>query len=230
VPNNRRLLASATLLPLLAMLAGCVGSSVSTPLSPGSSGSGASPAPSASSSGASPNPSVSAPVTATWTFGGTTANLVAVSGQTPALVTLSPYQGIAHTIQFGAVTLGSGTITVTDALNNGADVTPSTLPADNATAGATPISYVSFYNGTLATIGFGANTPTIHITDTAGFGTAITCELDVYSNNGGSSPRWGSTGAIGTIAGTSVTINSTAAVGGLVEFQPGQQVTAIACK
>jgi len=215
------------------MLAGCVGSSGGTRVIPNSAGGGASPSPSASSSSASPSPSVSGPVAATWTLGGATANLVAVTGQTPAPVTLSAYHGITHSIQFGAVTSGSGTITVTDAVNpsSGGDITPSTLPVDNATAGATPISYASFYNGTLATIAFGTNTPTITITDAAGFGTGkTTCELDVYSNNGGSSATWNSVGATGTINGTSVTINSVAAVGGNVEFQPGQQITAIACK
>jgi len=237
VSNNRRLLASATVLPLLAMLAGCVGSSVSTPLTPGSSGSGATPTPAASTSAASPNPSptasLTAPVLATWTFGGSTADLVAASGATPALVTLPVYQGITSTIQFGTVASGSGTINVSDATNpsSGGDITPVTLPADNATTGAQAIAYVSFYNGTLADISFGASTPAITITNAAGFGTATTCELDAYSNGSGSSLAWTTTGATGTIAGNNVTINAaTLSAGNTVDLVPGQTITAIACK
>ena len=173
----------------------------------------------------------SSPVAATWTFTGSTANLAATNGQTPALVSLAAYKNITTTIQFGVVTAGSGTINVSDATNAGGDVAPNTLPADNATTGYTPIIYVSFYNAGTATISFGSNTPQISVTDSSGFGSATTCELDVYSTpNGGGSIAWQSIPASGTISGSSVTIATVSIAPETIDFKPGQQIVAVACK
>ncbi|TAM88825.1 hypothetical protein EPN42_08610 [bacterium] len=223
--NRLFFLAGGSLL-LAAAVAACGGGSSSSPSIPP----GATPAPTSSPT-TSPNPTASpssAPA-ATWTFAGSTATLTGTAGQTPALVSLAAYHNISATIQFGTDSAGSGTLNVSDALNNGTDVTPSTLPQDTATAGTTPLIYVSVYNGSTTTVSFGSNSPKVTVTDSAGFGSATTCELDVYAKNGGSSPTWNSIGASGAISGTTVTLNPVA-ISGTVDFQPGQQIIAIACK
>jgi len=151
------------------------------------------------------------------------------AGTTPALVSLSAYNSISLSAQFAAPNI-SGSLAFSDALNNG-DVTPNTLPADNATAGFTPIVYLSIYNGSTATVSFGTAFPHLSLTDLNGFGGATVCEFDVYSSNGGNSGLvWHSIGQFGTTSGTSVTIGpGTLPPGNSVDFQPGQQVTAVAC-
>jgi hypothetical protein len=135
------------------------------------------------------------------------------------------YNNISATLQFGAANTANIATVVSDAVNNG-DVSPNTLAADNATSGATPYLYLSFYNGSGTTVSFGSGTPAIQLTDTAGFGTTSTCELDDYTNN-----AWSSTGATGAISGTGVTIASaTLANSGTFQFVPGQTIAAIACK
>ncbi len=175
----------------------------------------------------SPTSSPSSAPAATWTFSGSTATLSATSGQT-ASVNLPAYQSITFAAQFGAAT-STGSLSLSDALNNG-DVTPNTLPADNATTGALPLIYVSFYNASTTTVGFGSQTPAITVTDTSGFGTATACELDVYVKNGGSTLTWNAVATGGTISGTTATIPSVALSGGMtVDFQSGQQIVAVAC-
>lgn len=177
---------------------------------------------------ATPTPT-SSPVAPTWTFSGSTTTMTATNGQAPALVSLSSYQNLAFTAQFATVVSGSGTIAVSDAINNGSDITPNTLPADNATTG-TPMLYLSFYNGGSADISFGQNLPTLTMTDSAGYGTKTTCSFDVYSKNGGASPTWNAI-LNGNIAGNTVTIGpGTLPAGNTVDFKPGQQVVAISCK
>jgi hypothetical protein len=84
-------------------------------------------------------------------------------------VTLTAYDNIAAALQFGAANTASVTVSISDALSNG-DISPNTLPADNATSGVAPFLYLSFYNGTSTTVTFGSSTPAIQLTDTAGFG------------------------------------------------------------
>ncbi len=175
----------------------------------------------------------SSPVKAvqTWAFGGSSGTLTATAGQTPAAVNLSAYGNISASVQFGQVVSGSGTITLSDALNNG-DVSPA-LPADNATAGFSPVVYFSAYNSGPSTISFGANTPQFTLTKTTGFGGATTCEFDVYGEQGNNGGRaWFSPqSATGTISGNTVTVNSVALPpGNTVDFSPGQQIVAISCK
>jgi hypothetical protein len=176
--------------------------------------------------GGKSNPAVSpTPVPLTWTFGGSAGDLVPTSVSTPAPVTLAAYNAVAATLQFNAANTASVTISVADARNNG-DISPNTLPVDNATSGTTPFLYLSFYNGTSMPATFGSVTPSIQLTDTAGFGTASACELDAYTNN-----TWSSSGAAGAISGTGVTINSAViANNGTFQFLPGQTIMAIACK
>lgn len=146
---------------------------------------------------------------------------------------MSAYQNISGTIQFGQDTSGSGTASVSDALNKG-DVSPNTLPADNATTGYTPVIYVSFYNSGSTDIVFGTTTPTINITDSAGFNGASTCELDVYGQQGSNNNpfTWFSSGATGSISGNTATINPfNMGAGNTIDFKAGsQQIVAIACK
>ncbi|HVA36656.1 MAG TPA: hypothetical protein VNJ51_03505 [Candidatus Dormibacteraeota bacterium] len=119
---------------------------------------------------------------------------------------------------------------MSDAVYSG-DISPATLPTDNATAGYTPLIYVSFYNGSTTTLTFGSTTPTVSVTDSAGFGGATTCELDVYSKNGGSALAWNAIGASGSVSGNAVTIGPVSlGAGSTVDFKPGQQILAIACK
>jgi hypothetical protein len=168
-----------------------------------------------------------------WSLNGSSANLVANVGQMPSPVSLAAYQGISAQIQFGLVTSGSGTITVSDALNNG-DVSPNTLPTDvNASTGYTGLLYIAFYNANATAINFGSSTPTIVVTDSAGFGTKTTCGLDIYSTVGNSANlTWNPSGAIGTITGNTVTIPSTTlSSGGTVQFNPASEtITAISCR
>lgn len=156
---------------------------------------------------------------------------MATNGQAPALLSLAAYKNVTAAVQFGTVTAGGGTINVSDATNTGADVSPNTLPTDNASAGFTPVIYLSFYNAGTTTISFGSNTPQVTVSDSAGFAGATTCELDVYSTpNGGGSKTWHSVGASGTVSANSVTIAPASIAPDTVDFQPGQQVVAIACK
>jgi hypothetical protein len=164
-----------------------------------------------------------------WAFGGSTASLSATFGQTPAAVNLSAYQNVSASIQFGQVSSGSGTLSFSDALNNG-DVAPNTLPADNATTGYSAVLYVSVYNPGPATVTFGTNTPQVSLTKTTGFGGATACHLDDYSDNGSGSRTWRFTNGTGAISGTNVTVNpATLPGGGTVGISPGQGVVAIAC-
>jgi hypothetical protein len=177
----------------------------------------------------SPTATPSSAPAPTWILGGATATLNLTASTTPALLSLSAYQTISLSAQFAAPNI-SGSLAFSDALNNG-DVTPNTLPADNATAGFTPIVYISIYNGSTATISFGTAFPHLSLTDLNGFGGATVCEFDVYSRNGVNSGLvWHSIGQFGTTSGTSVTIGpGTLQPGNSVDFQPGQQVTAVAC-
>jgi hypothetical protein len=165
------------------------------------------------------------PVPLTWSFGGSSGDLIPTTSSSPVPVALPVYKNITATLQFGVANTASVTVSVSDALNNG-DVSPNTVPTDNATSGATPFLYLSFYNGTSTTVSFGSSTPAIQLTDTAGFGITSNCEVDDYANN-----AWTSSGATGTVSGTSVTINSAAlANSGTFQFLPGQTIAAIACK
>ncbi|HEY5258932.1 MAG TPA: hypothetical protein VIJ12_11210 [Candidatus Baltobacteraceae bacterium] len=164
-----------------------------------------------------------------YTFGGSSATLSARAGQTPAAMNLAAYQGISASVQFGQVTSGSGTLTGSDALNNG-DVSPNTLPADNATVGYSPIMYFSIYNPGPATISFGSLTPSFTLTKATGFGGSGPCELDVYTNNNSNQLVWQSVGVTGSVSGTTATVNAaTLPPGNTVDFQPGQQGVAVAC-
>jgi hypothetical protein len=170
-----------------------------------------------------------APIPQTWIFGGSSATLVAVIGQTPALVALSPYNNVSATVQLGAVTYGSGQINLSDALNNG-DVNPNTLPIDNAAAGRYTLLYVSLYNGGPIPITFGSSTPRIVVTaPPAGIPGYSNCELDTYSNQG-SGLTWSSLGVTGSVASNAITFAPTPLPSGkTMTVVPGQQVLAVSC-
>ena len=166
----------------------------------------------------------------TWAFGGSSTTVTATAGLTPSVATLSAYNNISGSVQFPLVASGSGSFTLSDALNNG-DVTPGTLPADNATSSLSPVSYASYYNQGPVTISFGTTTPAVTLTKSTGFGGATGCELDVYNNQGQGTPlTWFGIPATGAISGNTVTVPSiTLPPGNTVLIKPGQLVTAIAC-
>jgi len=178
----------------------------------------------------------SSPVKAalTWTFGGSNASVSMTNGRTPSAVTLTPYNNVSVTLQFAQVTSGSGVVNLASAMNNG-DINPNTVPADNATAGYTPIVYFSVANPGPQTISTGTTVPSVSATKSTGFGTSTSCNLDIYLNTGGGAGgtrTWNALpGATAAISGNTVAIPSTnLPAGSTVDFQPGNQsVLAIAC-
>jgi hypothetical protein len=113
------------------------------------------------------------------------------------------------------------------------DVTPNTLPADNATVGTAPIVYLSFYNDITppTNMDFGTQTPAVTVSG-AVLGADTTCELDVYGPvNGGTVSVWTATGATATQSGSIVSIPSATLAGGASEIlDPGQTIYAVACE
>lgn len=177
--------------------------------------------PSAAPSG-SPNPSPSPSATPLWTFGGSSTSASFTAGTTPSVVTLSAYRGVTVGIQWAAPVSGTGSITFTDAINSG-DVTPNTLPADNAAAGYTPIIYIDM--DTAATIDFGTSVPSLTVTSTA-LSAYATCSLDVLQGN----LTWMAPGVQGSVAsGKTVIGPATLPAGNDVKIA-GQQIVAISCK
>ncbi len=121
-----------------------------------------------------------------------------------------------------------------DALNGAQsviDVTPNSLPADNATAAYTPIIYLSVYNAGTTDIAFGTAIPQITLSDTSLTGTYTTCNFDVYGSQGNSNtPSWFFVGASGSVTGSGVNIPAgTLGGGNSVDFKAGQQVIAVSC-
>ena len=209
-----RLLAPA--IAFAAFIAGCGGGSVT----PGNSSPTATPSPAPSSSSAS-----------TLTFGGSTANANFTQGTTPSAVSLSAYHNVSATVQFVAPSSGSGALDFSDALNNG-DISPNTLPADNATAGFSAVIYLSVVNPGSSTISFGPNIPSFQVANSGGFSGATSCHLDIYGANGsGTTPSWFYSGASATISGNSVTVGpAQLQPGNTVDFKSGQQIVAISCQ
>ncbi len=163
-----------------------------------------------------------------WTFGGSTNTVSATNGQTPAPLTLTPYNNITFAIQFQQVTSGSGNLEVSDALNNG-DINPNTVPVDNATSGYTPVIYSSIYNPGPQTITTGQAAPAITVTKSTGFGSFTSCSLDGWNNNNGT--RAWQAFETSTISGNTVSFPTFTLPGtSTVDFPPGQQtVLALAC-
>ncbi len=164
------------------------------------------------------------------TFGGPSTTGAFASGTTMAELTLPAYQSISLSVQFGPTLAGSGTITLSDALNNG-DITP-TLPADDAVPGSTPEIYLSIYNAGPSAYSTGPTTPTITVTKSTGFGSATACEFDFYGDNGnGGSPTWNSSGISGVISGNTATLAPiTLPDGNTIDIKPGQTAAAISCQ
>jgi hypothetical protein len=195
---------------------------------PSSSPSGSpSPGPSGSPTGSpsgSPSP-LPSPSGLVYMLGGSTAVITLSVTATPSPAVLSNYQNIAVTVQF-AVPNAGGTFDLSDATGNG-DIMPSGFPVDNANSGYTPVIYISVLN-TGGDISFGGNVPSIQVTKSTGFGTMMTCNLDVYSN-GGSGSAWQSPVVGATIVGMNVTLGPATLVGSTVDFQTGQQLIAVSC-
>ena len=213
----------ATVFAGCAILAACGGSSGGGTPATAKPSSSASPTAEPSSS-ASPTASPSAAPTPEYAFPSPQATMPSSVGS----VTVSQ-PPVTVSANFGAATAGSGTILVNFSLST-SDVSPATLPADNATSGYAALIYGSFYNPTSSAISFGTQTPAITVTDTSGFGSATTCELDVYSNGSGTGYSWATIpGATGTVSGESVSLARAAVTGGGGLQITGQQIVAISC-
>ncbi len=137
-------------------------------------------------------------------------------------------------MQFAAPASGSATLQFSDALNGALginDVTPNTLPVDNATSGYTPIVYLSTYNAGTSTVDFGTAIPSLTVADTSLNGTYTTCNFDVYGSQGQSnSPSWFTVGVTGSVNASGVVVGpGTLGGGNTVSFQPGQQIIAVSC-
>jgi hypothetical protein len=119
---------------------------------------------------------------------------------------------------------------ISNALNNG-DVTPNTLPVDNASPPYKYLVYFSFFNPGPQGVAFGY-TPQVQITDTGGFGGATLCEIDELAlfNGPSSPPVWKSLGANAPVSGNSVSVPATFLFGSSVTVQPGQYIVGIGCK
>lgn len=228
---------------LIAIVAGCGGSSTSTPsttapsasasasTSPSSSSS-PSGSPSSSSSPSTSPLSSSSPAGVTWTFAGSTASQSFAAGTIPPAVNLAAYHSITVKTTFVAPSSGSGTINFSDALNGAqsvVDVTPNTLPADTANAGYTPVIYISIVNTGSSDISFGTAVPTVTLGG-ASFGSATTCNLDVYGSMG-AGLTWFTVPNAGVPSGGAVTVGGGAlSAGNTVDFNPGdQQIVAVSC-
>jgi hypothetical protein len=151
--------------------------------------------------------------------------------QTPIPMTLTAYQNIAFTnIQWQPTLSGSGSLTISDATNNG-DITGGTFVGFSGTG--TAVMYLEFTATT--TLSFPA-TPTVTLTDTSPFPGAGTCAFFGYINNGNAAYSWqqvntsftASTGSGPyTVSLPSVTA---AQVGGQINFQASPFYGAIVCK
>jgi hypothetical protein len=207
-------LRTVSLIAVAALAAGCGGGST-TP---------------ATSSTATPSPSPTSSSSSAFTFNGSSGTGNFSQGTTPGAVALSAYHNVSVSIQFSAPASGSGALNMSDALNNG-DVSPNTLPADNATSGYSAVIYLSAVNPGSTDINFGSNIPVFTVTNSAGFAGATVCELDVYGKNGNSSTvSWFNSGATGNISGNNVTVGpAQLPAGSTVDFKSGQQIIAISC-
>ncbi len=242
---------------VLAIAAGCSSGggtgnpATAKPSASASSSASASASPTSSAS-AAPTSSASSSATSaaqTWTFSGggpTTATFTA--GVTPAPVTITAGGDVTVqlSVQFAAPT-SSGSLTFSTAYNGGmspaccsattADVSPNTLPADNATAGNDPFVYISIYNAGTSSVAFGSSTPAISVSNVTGNALAWLeaeggCEFDYYETNGGTSTWTPIPGASFTFTGptSSFTIPAATLSGGnTVTFKPGQGIGAISC-
>lgn len=147
-------------------------------------------------------------------------------------MSLAAYHGVGVTATFVASTAGGGTIDYSDALNGAqsvSDVTPNTLPVDNANTGYTPIIYISAVNTGSQDITFGTTVPTVQLADTS-LGTFTTCNLDVYGSQGGGLV-WFNVPNAGTPNGSGVTVGGgNLGAGNTVDFKAGsQQIIAVSC-
>ncbi len=156
-------------------------------------------------------------------------NVTITTGTAVPTVSLPTYSGITLTETWGTP-LTSGTLSFADALNNG-DITNHSLPADNATAGYTPVIYFSITNAGSQDVSFGTAFP--KVTVSAGSLPYTTCELDIYdSPQGSNTVSWNNPGGpSGIVFLNSVTIGPGTIPSGTVDF-PGQSQSAgaIACK
>jgi hypothetical protein len=188
----------------------------------------------------------------TWTFSGGKATASLSSGKTPSAITIPSAGDVSTsvTIQLEAPSSG-GSLMVSSAENgccglSTSDVSPKTLPPDDMSSsgisGSTsnhPVLYLSFFNPGTNPIDFGAKTPAITLSPTAG-GTIANdisgdaeCQLDWLGTDGHGKSSWtvipGSRVML-SLSSATVSIPAAALSGGdTLTFEPGQTVGAISC-
>ncbi len=177
----------------------------------------------------------------TWTFSGGSASVALTSGTAPAPVTIAAEGDVsaAITLQLAAPT-ESGSLTLSSAENaccglTSSDVSPATLPPDDANLQGNPILYLSFENPGATAIGLGGKTPAITLSPTAG-GTLATviaaddeCQLDYLVRDGGT-PAWTAVpSASVTLAPDATSVAIPTGTLDSFSFGPGQGVGAISC-
>lgn len=171
-----------------------------------------------------------------YTFGGasTTVNLSNSTTQ----VTLNPYKGITVQIQVQSAPVGSGTLSFSDALNANGDVTPpsggSSLPADTAVTGYTPIIYLSEANPGPANVTMNFSGSTTLTVSGANLASKTTCRLDGYLYNGSgfawqtAAPVVGSTINAATNSATLTVYGNLGTI--TTVMPPGQEIAAVSCQ
>jgi hypothetical protein len=171
-----------------------------------------------------------------WVFGGASA-MGSFSGS-GATINLAASSLVTGTVSF-AVTAetGSGTVTITDALNHAlqtttADVTPDNLPVDNANPNDTnPYIYFSFANAGSSPISITAASLTVTPTAASSFATNISasaqCEFDTFN---ASTSTWTSQGVSANFTGpqTSYTVPNIV-LSGSITLAVGQTIGAFIC-
>jgi len=193
------------------------------------------------------------PVAATWTFHGGEASVSLKAGTKPGVVTIAAGGDVsaAVTVEFAAPT-ASGALTLSTAENGccgvtGGDVTPSTLPTDDAedlSASAAPGTmgdptlYLSFYNTGSSAISF-ATTPALTITPTDGglladyIPAMDECQLDLYLRDASGKLTWTAIPSAVMMLDPEATVVSIPSAslpdGGVFDMEPGQLVGGITC-
>ncbi len=186
---------------------------------------------------------------ATWTFSGGTVTASFTAGTTPSAVSIPAGGDVSASValQFAAPA-SSGALTLSTAQNaccgmTTPDVSPATLPPDNANSSGIPgsvpnhpILYLSFYNPGASALSFGAATPAIVITPTSGGTLAMElsadaeCQLDFpYESQTSSWTLVPGARVMLSPGATSFSIPSAALPSGGLVFKPGQTLGAISC-
>jgi hypothetical protein len=180
-----------------------------------------------------------------WLFGGGTASLSLSAGQVPAHVTIPGGANVGGTVtvEFGAPS-ASGALTLAVATNGCCggppDVTPNTLPEDNAPTEDGVLFgvnnayvYLSFVNGGSTPITF-SHTPALTLTS-SGSGSlyalvgVISCQLDLFQAPSSWSPVPGAVVPLSEGATSASVPSGTPSGEASFALPPGQTIVAVGC-